>query len=128
MSFLVEVSNCDLCSGDQFAPEIRAGGWQLVHCIKCGLVCTSPRYTSDAISKLYSSEYYQKASAYYQSQLSPPSADELKLARYAARKMKSSRRRSLDVGCGTGRLVEAFERAGFQALGIEPNEMAVEVG
>jgi 2-polyprenyl-3-methyl-5-hydroxy-6-metoxy-1,4-benzoquinol methylase len=128
MTMLVDVRHCDLCGGNQFALELRVESWQLMRCTNCGLVCTSPRYGREALAKLYSSEYYQNAPAYYQSLLSPPSADELKLARDADRILKCAGRRSLDVGCGTGRLVEAFQRAGFQALGIDPNETVVEAG
>lgn len=97
-------------------------------CNDCGLVFTSPRYTANRIASLYSSEYYQKTPDYYRSQMSEPGVDDLNLARTAHAKIgtkKLTGRRSLDVGCGAGRLVEAFKLAGFAAAGIEPNAMAV---
>lgn len=127
MRTLTGVSCCDLCGGFEFIPELQVGAWKLMRCKDCGLVFTSPRYTEDTIAQLYSSEYYQNTPAYYLSQMSPPSADDLNLARAAAKSMRR-KGRSLDVGCGTGRLVEAFRLAGFQASGIEPNEMAAAAG
>src|SRR6476646_2266712 len=123
---MTSVDACDLCGGLQFTPDLNVGSWQLMRCRECGLVFTSPRYTADTIAKLYSEEYYQNATGYYYSQLSEPSADDLKLASATARRLAHKGRRSLDIGCGTGRLVEAFKRTGFQAFGTEPNEMAVE--
>ncbi|MBE0622155.1 MAG: class I SAM-dependent methyltransferase [Burkholderiales bacterium] len=127
MRTLTSADNCDLCGGRIFIPELQVGTWQLMRCSSCGLVFTSPRYTESSIAQLYSAEYYQGTPAYYLSQMSPPSTDDLNLARSAARTLRR-RGRSLDVGCGTGRLVEAFRLAGFQASGIEPNEMAATAG
>ena len=128
MRLMTAVNTCDLCGGNQFAPELKVGSWHLMRCSDCGLVFTSPRYTADTINKIYSEEYYQNAADYYRSQLSQPSADDLSLTSAANRALDHKDGRSLDVGCGTGRLVEAFQRAGFQALGIEPNKMAAEAG
>lgn len=127
MRKLIGVNFCDLCGAHEFTPELQVEAWQLMRCNDCGLIFTSPRYTEDTIAQLYSAEYYQNTPAYFLSQMSPPSTDDLNLARSAARSL-GRRGQSLDVGCGTGRLVEAFRLAGFNALGIEPNEMAAEAG
>ena len=125
----VEVTRCDLCGSLGFEPELTKGAWLLVRCSECGIVFTSPRYTEDTSSKIYASEYYQGTPTYYASQLAPPEEDDVALARSVRNWLGASGTlRSLDVGSGTGRLVEAFHEEGFMATGIEPNEMAVAAG
>jgi SAM-dependent methyltransferase len=123
-----EVARCDLCGGSRFVPELRVATWHLLRCVGCGLVCTSPRYAPETIAELYRRDYYRIADAYFGTQIGPPSGDDLALGKAVARSVGRAGKRSLDVGCGTGRLVEAFHLAGLNASGIDPNEMAVEVG
>jgi 2-polyprenyl-3-methyl-5-hydroxy-6-metoxy-1,4-benzoquinol methylase/glycosyltransferase involved in cell wall biosynthesis len=122
------VTRCDLCGGSRFAPELQVGTWHLVRCVDCGLVCTSPRYSPETIAELYKTDYYRMADAYYATQIGPPSGDDLGFARAVAKIVGRAGKRSLDMGCGAGRLVEAFHLAGLNASGIEPNEMAVAAG
>lgn len=125
---LTAVDACDLCGSHRSQPELTVGTWHLLRCAECGLVFTSPRYTLEAIKALYENDYYRTAADYFRAQLGPPAADDFELASAARRMLGKNAMRSLDIGCGTGRLVEAFRRSGFEALGIEPNKMAVEAG
>lgn len=78
------------------------------------------------MDKIYLDQYYEIASDYFSSQVTSPSADHFKLARQIKRTLNPhTLRRSLDIGCGSGRLVSAFAQTGFQASGIEPSAKAV---
>ncbi len=123
----VTVNRCDHCGSKQMSTALDASPWTLMRCVSCDFVFTSPRLTDEALSQIYSDEYYENADVYASQQVQPPSDDHLGLARHAGRRLR--RRQgdlsSMDVGCGGGRLVEAFSTAGFAASGIEPSEGTV---
>lgn len=123
---LVDVEICDLCRGNDFTLAMDASPWKLLKCINCGLVFTSPRYSDSELARLYADEYYEQADHYFKQQITPPTDDQLQMALDIYRRLvKIKSARSLDVGCGGGRLVEAFSRAGFESSGIEPSIQTV---
>jgi 2-polyprenyl-3-methyl-5-hydroxy-6-metoxy-1,4-benzoquinol methylase len=107
-------------------------GWQLVRCQDCRLVFTSPRYTESYLERLYAKRFYERASGYFAMQMSKPSDDDYDLAnslRQICRLGREGRRlRSLDVGCGGGRMVQAFQGSGWEGVGIDLSSKAVEAG
>jgi SAM-dependent methyltransferase len=113
-------------------PEIVANGWNLARCNGCGLVFTSPRYTEAYLQKLYSDRYYERASGYLLLQSEKPSKDEQHLPKSLMKvcgiERKGLKLRSLDVGCGGGRIVEAFRNSGWEAVGIDLSLKAVDEG
>lgn len=123
---LTTVTVCEVCDGRTFTGELSADPWKLDRCQGCGLVFTNPRFTDEKLNRLYTAEYYETgASTCFEMQLVPPRFDDFELARVCLRLLRtSSQPRSIDVGCGPGRLVEAFARSGFVAKGIEPSAMA----
>jgi SAM-dependent methyltransferase len=126
-----QVDRCELCGGTIFDPELTAGEWTLLRCRACGLVFTSPRYSNDYLQKKYAQDYYEAADRYLSTQLAPPQPDELALARRLFRKCKRTsepQRRYLEIGCGAGRIVEAFQRAGWDAWGYDRSLKAAELG
>lgn len=122
----IDVETCDSCGSRDFATTLNADPWTLVRCRRCDLVFTTPRFTEDALNQLYADEYYEAAEDYSSQQVLPPSRDHISLSRYARRLLRDcSKPKSVDVGCGGGRLVEAFQQSGFESLGIEPSEATV---
>ncbi len=125
------VDKCELCGGTVFDPELRAGNWTLLRCRACGLVFTSPRYTSEYLQEKYAQCYYEIADGYLEDQMVSPLPDEIVLARRLLRRCAQSsdqRCRSLDIGCGAGRMVNAFQLAGWDAWGYDRGLKAVEQG
>jgi len=124
---LVQVQFCDLCHSDSHLTELMVHGWCLVKCCECGLVFTNPRYSDQALERLYSEQYYETAKEYFSSQVQQPSADHFSLARQVKRLFGHRQSlRSLDIGCGSGQLVKAFGRMGFEAVGLEPSAKAAQ--
>ncbi len=123
----VPVESCDLCGGKEKAIALNASPWTLLECRDCGFVFTSPRLSDDSLQKIYSDEYYENADDYAAQQVEAPTSDHRALASRIGRRLKVSKSSctAIDVGCGGGRLVEAFSEAGFQASGIEPSEATV---
>jgi SAM-dependent methyltransferase len=132
LSDLEYVETCDLCGGSKFEPELVCDGWNLVRCGNCGLVFTCPRYTETYLQKMYEDRYYEIASSYLSAQLLEPSEDDRFLAKsltkICARGRKSRDLRSLDVGCGGGFIVNAFQNAGWEAVGIDLSWKAINAG
>lgn len=126
------VKACDLCGGSQFEPEIVANDWNLVRCNDCGLVFTSPRYKEAYLQKMYEDRYYEIASSYLSAQLLEPSEDDRFLAKsltkICARGRKSRDLRFLDIGCGGGYIVNTFQNAGWEAVGIDLSVKAINAG
>jgi SAM-dependent methyltransferase len=126
------VKECDLCGGSKFEPDLVANGWSLVRCNGCGLVFTSPRYTERYLQKLYSDRYYERASGNLSMQVDEPSEDEYLLAKTVMKicgiERKGLKLRSLDIGCGGGRIVEAFQDSGWEAVGTDLSLKAVNAG
>tara|TARA_R110002072_G_scaffold51202_1_gene137182 strand:- start:4405 stop:5199 length:795 start_codon:yes stop_codon:yes gene_type:complete len=80
------------------------------------------------LDDLYAGEYYEGSNRYFEDQGTPPSSDHLELAYRVKRLLGTSQgKRSLDVGCGGGRQVEAFAKVGFDACGVEPSTASVEL-
>lgn len=120
---------CDLCGQSSFIQEISVNGWNLVKCQSCGLVCTSPRYSREYLKKLYHDHYYEQNPHYFSSQEKYPLKDEILLAKFLKKKIwgeKEGVPRFLDVGCGAGRLVQAFFAAGWDAMGIDISQAVLE--
>jgi 2-polyprenyl-3-methyl-5-hydroxy-6-metoxy-1,4-benzoquinol methylase len=125
------VQECNLCQGQTFNQELKASGWNVVRCSSCNLVFTSPRYTEEYLKSLYEKSYYEKAASYLCGQLSAPYEDLYGLAKSARKLFKEEKRprlRSLDVGCGGGVVVQAFKSMGWESVGIDPSEKAIESG
>ncbi|MCR9198653.1 MAG: class I SAM-dependent methyltransferase [Planctomycetaceae bacterium] len=123
----ITIEQCDQCGSDHMTLALDAKPWTLMRCEDCGFVFTSPRLTDESLARIYSSNYYENAVDYASQQVEPPSDDHLQLASRIRRLLRPGAEplTSVDVGCGGGRLVEAFSRAGFQACGIEPSEGTV---
>jgi SAM-dependent methyltransferase len=118
------LESCRICGASSFRPSLTVDSWQLMQCISCDIVFTSPRYTTKALSELYKSAYYESATDYFQSQVGTPSYDHLNIARQAARNLRVAHPSSIDIGTGAGRQVAAFAAIGFRAKGTEPSDVA----
>ena len=126
------VNQCDLCGSSNLQPEISVQTWNLVRCGKCRLVFTSPRFSEGYCRQRYEHNYYEKSLNYFSSQLEKPSEDENRLAQSMQRQLKSQvgirRLRSIDIGCGAGRIVQAFQNNGWEAMGLDLSKKAIDTG
>jgi len=83
-------------------------------------------------TEMYESKYYETAPSYLTAQLLEPSADDIYLAKSLMKICKSNGRqgipRFLDVGCGGGVIVNAFQKGGWHAVGIDLSLKAITSG
>ena len=126
------MKTCDLCGGSHFEPDLDWNGWNLLRCPNCDLVFTSPRHTEAYLQRLYSDRYYERASGYLAMQMSSLSEEDYHLAKSLGEMCRAGRGagplKSLDVGCGAGRIVQAFQKCGWEGVGIDLSPKAVRAG
>jgi len=105
----------DYVSGEPFA---------VVRCPRCALAVTSPQPAPAALGRYYPDAYYGEAGA----RRFPAPVEWLQGVLYGARARAVERAaggrpgRVLDIGCGRGRLLEAFRARGWEVHGTELSE------
>jgi len=128
------VVNCPICHHTEFIPWLTTQDhflshevFHLVACANCQFVITSPRPSESTIGKYYQSEDYIS-----HSDSTKTIQDKIyQLARnYAIRKkikLIESYHQSgsiLDIGCGTGELLQRMDSRKWTRVGIEPSDQA----
>ncbi len=107
----------DYISGDAF---------EIVHCGNCGAVITSPTPPPHQLARYYPTAYYRTSGG----RRFPGPVEFLQRRLYAGRARTVERllgRRGgkvIDVGCGPGWLLRAFQQRGWKAKGTELSEPA----
>ncbi len=100
------------------------GTQRLVTCLDCGVIYENPRYSPQVILEGYRS-YAQET---HDSQ-HPMRVDSFYRALVGMRKyLPSAGAHVLDVGTAGGAFLEAAQRFGYHAVGLEPSEFMVEQG
>lgn len=115
---------CDLCGSRDYRLLFQCRGYPIMECRECGLVFTGSVMAPDDRESLYKNEYYVHAAGYAESikrsaAAGNPEYDER--VRLASKFSPQIPGTVLDVGCGSGGLLAAFKRAGWNCCGIEPS-------
>lgn len=143
---------CDICGGRETIPVLRAhdfryalpGIFTVVRCLRCSLAYTNPRPAGESLARYYPAEYASHAAlrpehasrageALRRRLVRGNGTGERLLARaYNALAFRAfvpspSAGRLLDVGCGRGAYLAAWQRLGWEVEGVEPSEGAAEV-
>ncbi len=125
---------CPICAGTEFETLSKndrySMGIQTSLCLRCHLVMTNPRPTREDMSDFYRYHYrhiYNKVE--YPTEEYIEAYEVKKRARYTVdflsqRKLIEEGTRVLDVGCGTGLILEEIKRRcpGVAIVGVEPGE------
>jgi 2-polyprenyl-3-methyl-5-hydroxy-6-metoxy-1,4-benzoquinol methylase len=128
---LLKTRPCPGCSSIAKKPELAKDHLQLVRCLDCDLVYVDPIFDEEHYETTYRSEEYQ--------QIGKALGEEshlYRVERFGAERVDImrnhlpgvSRPRFLDVGCSTGFVVEAAQRAGWDAQGLDLNPSAIAFG
>ncbi|MAG20218.1 hypothetical protein CL618_02180 [archaeon] len=115
---MVEVK-CNLCNSSFNSLKYVKDGFRVVKCA-CGMVFVNPRLREIK----YDEEYFKRKGSIYEDYL-----DERELKKKNFKKIineikKLKIGRLLDVGCGTGELLEVSKEKGYSVKGVEISEFA----
>jgi len=130
----VEIKKCPVCSKDDFSLFLKTKDYFLTQetftldkCRNCGFVFTNPIPSQSELSKYYDSPDYLSHTA----NTTSLTALVYKLFRNANIKRKfklvnqyTKEKTILDIGCGTGELLNYFKHNGWNTQGVEPNQSA----
>jgi len=128
------IERCPVCGNENLYDFLNGNDYFLSHenftiqqCVSCGFKFTNPYPAKNNIGKYYNSEQYIS----HNSQKVNITTLAYKTARYFAIRKKfsiikrfSKGNRLLDIGCGTGELLNYCFKNGFIVNGIEPNQKA----
>jgi 2-polyprenyl-3-methyl-5-hydroxy-6-metoxy-1,4-benzoquinol methylase len=120
-----EICNCPLCGteGDESDIAHRLARSNYTKCRACNLVYLNPRLNQEAMRRVYESSGYFEGSESnlgYQSYSSQDDCYARTFRRRLERVLMFQRPgRSLDIGCGTGILVEEAQKLGYESHGID---------
>ena len=90
----------------------------IVRCRKCGLIYPDPLPVPQNLADHYS----VTPETYFHADQIPETSDHFQWPITRLRQLAPDARSFLDIGAGIGRTMNAVERAGFDAFGIEPGE------
>ena len=124
---------CPVCGANDERELWTKRGARYVKCARCSLVYENPRLSTEELKQLYSSHSYyvqmpgkEPNSGYenYHSQCTPQLQREYFSIVQRFARVKTGR--FLDVGCGTGGVVATAKGCGWEAVGQEISDWAVE--
>ncbi|HTZ40586.1 MAG TPA: class I SAM-dependent methyltransferase [Syntrophales bacterium] len=139
----MESASCDQCGNKAQSSYLTmkdpafpvAGPCSIVKCTSCGLMYTHPRPTEDDLHRLYASYYKGNGIQRLSGGLAPfirrqPGLLSLWHAlcgQYSSTVLRKLSGNVLDIGCGTGDLLDQVQAKGCRAYGVEPNSSAAEM-
>jgi len=117
----VETIECPFCPGAPSEPAIEEDGWTGRRCSSCNLIFLSPRPSPDEVAELYRSD-----SAHLSAESHIESHDSLINRVYNRHALRLLRRHVrggalLEIGAGSGAILELARDAGFDVYGVEAN-------
>lgn len=131
---MTELTICEICGGKVFSEYLECTDhfltgekFKLVKCNSCGFVFVNPRPEKEKLQLYYDSPDYVSHSGTEKGLVNKI----YKVIRNHTHKRKfnlvkkySSAPKILDIGCGSGELLNLFRRNSWETLGVEPNENA----
>ena len=113
---------CPVCLVTRSYYFIFAEGHQLLTCSECGTVYVDPLPTAEQVRVLYRDSYQGSTTGYF-----TKVEKKLRRSRGRIRQLTKYARggRFLDVGCNGGFMVEAAREAGFDAVGLDIDSVAI---
>jgi len=125
------LTQCPLCESEAARDFVSFESLRFLQCIPCGLIYKGAM--DPAIQKAYDASYFEDGRAKYARRFEHrvrKCSRQLRLMLDAPGLPESPRaadasQRLLDVGCSAGYVMEAGQRLGLQAEGLDPSEHAV---
>lgn len=134
MSF--DLTSCPLCEGAHqkqlYVAKDRhygiLGAYRVVQCTKCSLVFLNPMFSDRELSALYPADYYAHQNNFARNRWKDWVKTILHYRIGTVEPKFPVAGRMLDLGCGSGWFLSAMQDQGWEAYGVEINNVAAEVG
>ncbi|MCM8794461.1 MAG: class I SAM-dependent methyltransferase [Candidatus Omnitrophica bacterium] len=133
---LVRLGRCAGCGCEESRPAVgREDGLQILECAACGLAYVDPRPSSEQLKEYYSSDYFQVKKDFFHGQDYCQARDQSVSSgtvtgyRQITAKLELEGKSILDVGCGSGALLESLKpHRPARLVGIDVAEHPLEFG
>lgn len=112
--------NCPICENETAQPFGTKNGYALEKCSRCESLFVNPMPSATELSAFYQ-DYHKTAQ--YRSKL----ASKIRRAKKRIRRVRwrGKGKSFIDVGCNVGFAVEAARQLGFDAVGVDVDEIAI---
>jgi len=119
---------CALCGSEKYCLLLQAKDYRLhtteqvfdlVGCLRCGMVYLNPRPDEEELAKFYPTSFYAKPTL-----MSKFLSDLLYRSKLREVGHFKKAGRILDVGCGEGGLLFAFKARGWETFGVDTSKIA----
>lgn len=104
---------CQVCAGWEHDVYLRARGYRIVRCRRCGLWFVNPQPSAAELQQFY--EGYDDGSQWREGE------ERFNRAICAAILRRHRSGSVLDVGCGSGNFLRCMNQRGFRVFGLEPS-------
>lgn len=128
--FLAREYACNLCQGNSVALVLEMPPHRLVKCRQCGLIYVIPRPSLEDIIKIYDEAYFTGQGTLGYKPNENYLGDESRLSIFTERMLSIERYRKppgfmVDVGCASGFSLRAARDRGWDCLGVDVSEFAI---
>ncbi|MEX2016459.1 MAG: class I SAM-dependent methyltransferase, partial [Candidatus Hydrogenedentales bacterium] len=125
-----EAVACNLCGSEDYRSIVEEQGFTICECRSCGLVYVNPQPVAEALPQFYEGMYVDTSDAEMEARhlaYGPRHVGRILERRTEglAQRRKDAKK-LLEVGCGSGRLLEAIRDLPFELHAIELSARAAE--
>lgn len=130
---LETVEACTSCRSTNARLIATQGEFGLRQCHECSLLFVSPRPTAEELTQIYTEEYFEGSGDHgnpdgYLQQASGYQTRASLMVDWISSLTKLNQGYWVDIGCGPGFIVQACQKKGFRATGLDVSEAAVKFG
>jgi SAM-dependent methyltransferase len=115
--------NCPICGGSEGSPVHREGSFQMVKCLSCQFIYLNPRPTEESLFRFYQHYLPEEGPSIqaWQKMMHP-------VFKRAATLIQQSKRKGnlLDVGAGFGFFLSEMKNRGWEVMGVEISQKAMD--